>query len=228
MNSRSIIALFLFFAIQLHAQKAIEKVAPYALEYHQNRLDAFKKETKVIGKIVFLGNSITEFGPWAKLLNDSTIINRGIAGDNTFGVLDRLNEIVDLKPKHLFIKIGINDIAQNTADEVIIKNILKILARIKKDSPHTLLYVHSLLPTNDAVKKEYPNAFGKNKHVVFVNTKLRQLAKKSGYRYVNIYPLFTDNSGKLLEQYADNDGLHLNMEGYKLWTNFLKSNNFIK
>ncbi|HVU56438.1 MAG TPA: hypothetical protein VHD83_15340 [Puia sp.] len=42
------------------------------------------------GGTIFLGNSITEYGDWQRLLHDARVINRGIAGDNTFGILDRL------------------------------------------------------------------------------------------------------------------------------------------
>ena len=67
----------------------------YAKEHHQKRLAAFRSDPIVKGKIIFLGNSITEFGDWQKLLNDTTVVNRGIAGDNTFGVLARLDDVIN-------------------------------------------------------------------------------------------------------------------------------------
>ena len=56
-------------------------------EYWPTREAYFEKEPVVTGRIIFLGNSITQIGDWKKLLNDTTVINRGIGGDNTFGVL---------------------------------------------------------------------------------------------------------------------------------------------
>jgi len=105
------------------------------------------------GRVVFLGNSITEYGDWKKLLNDTTVINRGIAADNTFGVLERLEDVIALQPKRLFIEIGINDIAQNIPTEIIVRNILSIVERVTMRSPVTKIYVLSILPTNDNVKK---------------------------------------------------------------------------
>src|SRR5688572_15846507 len=85
-------------AIISFGQNAIYDTIQYAKEYHQERLALFKTEPVTKGKIIFLGNSITEFGNWKKLLNDSSIINRGIAGDNTFGVLARLEDVITRQP----------------------------------------------------------------------------------------------------------------------------------
>ena len=85
----------------------------YAKEYYQKRVVVFNNEPVVKHRIIFIGNSLTQFGDWNKLLDDSTVVNRGIAGDNTYGVLARLNDIIIRKPAKLFIEIGINDISQN-------------------------------------------------------------------------------------------------------------------
>src|SRR5258708_14309080 len=80
----------------------------YVKPYYQKRVSKFKSEPVKTGRVIFLGNSITEFGNWPNLLNDSTVLNRGIAGDNTFGGLERLGDIVIREPGKLFIKIVIN------------------------------------------------------------------------------------------------------------------------
>src|SRR4030095_7767016 len=78
-------------------------------EYYPLRVATFEKEPVVPGPITFLGNSIKQIGDWKKLLNDSTVINRGIAGDITFGVLKRLDDVARRQPSKLFLLIGIND-----------------------------------------------------------------------------------------------------------------------
>mgnify|MGYP000061554644 CR=1 FL=1 len=64
-------------------------------------------------EIIFLGNSITDIGEWTEVWQDIHVKNRGISGDNTFGVLARLDEVVSSKPSKIFIMIGINDISKN-------------------------------------------------------------------------------------------------------------------
>lgn len=223
----TLILVTLAFIATVNAQEKNNEVKPYALEHHQKRLEIFNSEPIVKNKIIFLGDSIIEFGDWAKLLNDSSVINRGIAGDNTFGVLNRLQDIINRQPSKLFIHIGINDISQNTPDKIIVANILSIVKKVRKDSPATLIYVSSILPTNDSVKTEYPDAYNKNGRVVKVNNQLKRNKKMLGFVYVDLYKKFHDADGKLLEKYADSDGLHLNSTGYQIWIDFLTNGNHL-
>jgi len=208
-------------------QNIVYDTIQYAKEHHQKRLILFKNEPILKGKIIFLGNSITEFGDWQKLLNDSTVINRGIAGDNTFGVLARLDDVINREPNKVFIKIGINDISQNIPVEIIVKNISTIVKSIKEKSPMTKIYIHSILPTNDNVKNEYPDAYNKNSLVNLVNKQLKKQAKKYNIIYIDINKIFSDKYGKLDIKYADSDGLHLNDFAYKTWIELLKSNKYL-
>ena len=80
-------------------------------KYYPKRIQEFKKESLEFGEIVFIGNSITEGGKdWSAKFGINHIRNRGIAGDLTDGVLQRLDEIIYFKPKAVFILIGINDL----------------------------------------------------------------------------------------------------------------------
>ncbi|MEO7990257.1 MAG: GDSL-type esterase/lipase family protein [Chryseolinea sp.] len=214
-------------SILSQGQNVIYDTIQYAKAYHQKRLAIFKSEPITKGHIVFLGNSITEFGDWQKLLNDTGVINRGIAGDNTFGVLARLEDVIVREPGKLFIKIGINDISQNIPIEIIVKNIFTMAERVKAKSPGTQIYVHSILPTNDNVKNEYPDAFNKNDRVRLVNDQLRQHAKTNQFMFIDLYKEFKDKDGKLNVKYADADGLHLNEVGYQTWIRLLKEKGYL-
>ena len=109
--------------------------------HYPERIASFKKDPLKAGDIVFLGNSLTEqAGDWSKRLNNPIIKNRGIAGDVTYGVLQRLNEIWYYKPTAVFILIGINDMFNEslTADYIAANN-LKIAEIIRSKSPNTNL-----------------------------------------------------------------------------------------
>jgi lysophospholipase L1-like esterase len=199
----------------------------YEREYYQQRVALFEREPVQKGRIIFLGNSITEFGDWKKLLNDSTVINRGIAADNTFGVLDRLEDVITRQPAKLFIKIGINDISQNIPVPIIVKNILTIVERVKASSPGTKIYVHSILPTNDNVKNNYPDAFNKGTQINSVNTQLKRRAKANKFTYIDLNRELRDKNGKLDIKYAEPDGLHLNNAGYQRWVQLLRKMNYL-
>lgn len=104
------------------------------------KLEAFQKEGINRKDVVFLGNSITAGTDWAKLLALPNAKNRGISGDITFGVLERLDQIILAKPSKVFVLIGINDISRNIPDSVILGNYKKIIQRIKEGSKKTKIY----------------------------------------------------------------------------------------
>ncbi|MBQ3447361.1 MAG: hypothetical protein IJG37_06945, partial [Synergistaceae bacterium] len=78
--------------------------------YYEKKLGEFRAMTRRTGGIVFLGDSITDFLDFDEFLPSHHVINRGIAGDTTHGVLYRLGEVISLRPRKLFILIGTNDI----------------------------------------------------------------------------------------------------------------------
>ncbi|HMJ69025.1 MAG TPA: GDSL-type esterase/lipase family protein [Cyclobacteriaceae bacterium] len=195
----------------------------YAPEYYAERVAQFKAEPVQKNGIIFLGNSIIEYANWRKLLGDSSVVNRGIAADNTFGVLRRLDDVVARKPRKLFIEIGINDVAQSIPADIIVENILAIVKRVHAESPGTRFFVISLLPTNDDVKNEYPDAFNKNHISESINNKLRRLAIDKAFTYVDVNKRIRDELGKLNRALASPDGLHLNEEGYRAFVKQLKA-----
>jgi lysophospholipase L1-like esterase len=171
-----------------------------------------------------LGNSITEGGNWKKLLKDSTVINRGISGDVTFGVINRLDEIVKRQPSKVFLLIGINDLSRKTPDEVILENLFSIVSKIRSGSPSTEVFVQSILPTNETFKNFIPNFKGKASSILTINTQLQRYANKMKFTYVDLYSKFLDANGLMDAKYAT-DGLHLNELGYQHWVSILRSTN---
>lgn len=164
--------------------------------------------------IVFLGNSITMRCDWAKLFNDQRLKNRGISGDITFGVLDRLDEVIAGHPKKIFILIGINDVSRNIPDSVIELNHRRIIARIRAGSPSTQIYFNTLLPVNASFNK-FKNHYGKDEHILAINKAIRKLKAKK-VTIIDLYPNFLDADNHLKAEYTA-DGLHPNDLGYQEW-----------
>ena len=127
--------------ISLSAQEAYQ----YNQFYYQ-RATLFEKLPIDSDDIVFLGNSITNGCEWHELFNNPNIKNRGISSDVSMGVYDRLDPIIKGKPAKIFLMIGINDIAHHLSTDSTVKNITKIIRKIKKEAPSTRLYIQSLFP----------------------------------------------------------------------------------
>ena len=213
-----------------HAQSEVTNqrlfdITPFLPELYARRVAQFEQEPVVTGRVIFLGNSITQGGKWDQLLGDDTVINRGIGGDITFGVLDRLEDVIRRKPSKLFIMIGINDIGKDIPDEVIADNYRKIIQQVQAGSPETVIYVQSLLPLNPAYPR-FPQHYDKEDHVLRVNRMLRGVAGATDTHFINLFPLFLNAQERLDEQYTG-DGLHLNDLGYQVWVDYLKQTGYL-
>lgn len=90
-----------------------------------------------ISKLICLGDSLTEgYGidlskRWTDLLKNELnikIVNKGISGDTTAGMLARFQTmVVDLKPSHVIIFGGTNDISLGLKNNVILSNIVAMV-----------------------------------------------------------------------------------------------------
>jgi lysophospholipase L1-like esterase len=198
---------------------------PFIPEHYPQRIAQFEKEPVITGRIIFLGNSITEMGNWSKLTGDSTVVNRGIGGDITYGVLKRLDDIIRRQPSKLFIMIGINDIGKDIPDAVIADNIRKIIQRVQNESASTTIYLESILPVNPDIKN-FPQHYDKNQHVVSTNVLLKNLSAETKINFIDTHSLFSDEEGKLKKEYTI-EGLHINTKGYDAWIKYLKDNHYL-
>lgn len=170
--------------------------------------------------IIFLGNSITAGVNWNELLDCNQAKNRGISGDTTFGILERLDEVTEGKPEKVFLLIGINDIARNYPDAIILKNYERIIGQIKKESPDTDIFIQTILPVNNTFDR-YPNHYNKDEHILHINKKLREIAKKESVELVDLHPYFLDENKRLKTSFTE-EGLHLNAAAYRHWAEILK------
>lgn len=185
----------------------------------------FKAEGISKKDFVFLGNSITAGADWAKLLNLPNAKNRGISGDITFGVLERLEEVIAAKPAKVFVLIGINDVSRNVPDSLILRNYKTIISRIKAGSKKTRIYFYTLLPVNSSFDK-FKNHYGKDGHILWLNSEIRKLADKK-VTVIDLYPHFLDAENHLKAELTK-DGLHLKPEGYQVWAEVLRKGGYLK
>ena len=175
-----------------------------------------------IGKkdIVMLGNSLTDGCEFNELMGNSHIKNRGIVGDIVQGMIDRIGPIIKGKPKKLFIMCGVNDISHGVTADSIARATERLIVMVQQGSPRTRIYLQSLLPFNNDVR-EWKLLVGRDHVVVEANALLEQVARRHGVTWINLYPLFADDQGRLRADLT-NDGLHLMGPGYLLWRDALR------
>lgn len=184
-------------------------------DYYRLKHSMFLNTPASEGSVIFLGDSLTDWLSLNELLPGIRVLNRGIAGDTTIGVLHRLDEVIRHKPAKLFLLIGTNDIAMGISERKITDNISEIISRIQEASPETAIYLQTLIPVNSMYM-----GYRHNMKIDTVNDVLRVIAGKKGCVLVDLYEIFAEN-GELPLRYTF-DGLHLNGEGAVKWTEYVK------
>ena len=195
-------------------------------------------------KLLFVGDSITDFwllddNPWVngqkygrpiwdesfgKPNSQNFGLNIGISGDRIEHVLYRITpkstgglgqlDSPDLNPEFIVTMIGINNTwaEEKPVADSVFEGVLAILRALHERKPKAHIILQALLPTQDE---------GKNRDVVRpVNERLQQEVSSlpfSGFiSFLDLYPFFVDGSGKQVSRLF-NDGLHPNVDGYRVW-----------
>lgn len=184
-----------------------------------HRVQHFGKLPERPGCIVFLGDSQVEQAEWHEIFGDiPAVLNRGISGDYTAGVLERLPEILRHKPLKIFLLVGVNDLFFGKTIAEIEADYRNIVQRTRAESPGSELYLLSILPVNNKVR----DIGMENSAIQAMNERIRQIAKDFALQYIDLYTPLTDLDGNLAAKFTD-DGLHINGLGYVVVKNELTS-----
>ena len=206
---------------RMQAQPTSTVDSNYVFSGYTESLAIFKKMPVLKKAVIFLGNSLTDAGRWNDILPELPVLNRGISGDISFGVLARLDEVIRHQPAKVFLMIGVNDLKRNIPTEYIIANYQKIVQKIREASPHTVIYLNSVLPINEQKLIE-PFRAVKNENINILNLALKEISMKNKkVRYVDLHPLLADTKGNLKPDITP-DGIHLEVAAYVDLVNYLK------
>ncbi len=169
-------------------------------------------------RVVFLGDSITDYWRLNEYFPDRDFVNRGIAGQTTGQMLGRMKaDVMDTHPHAVLILGGTNDLARGIPLTTIENNYLMIadLAAVEKIK----VIFASVLPVSDYHKDVNPaNERTPGRPPVFIkalNDWLQTFCSQRGYAYVNYFSPLADDTGQFKADLAD-DGLHPNPKGYRI------------
>ena len=195
-------------------------------DYYDCRLAAHRKAGMPTGALVWMGDSITEQGWWDFLTKEQKMVNRGIGGDNTRGMLARLPEILEFAPRKMFLMAGVNDLSGNRPVEEVAQNIRKMLEMVRERVPSCEVYLQSVITPNNEV---LAYAYIKNKQhlMVELNEKLKAMCDEGLATWVDLRPLLHNEKGELKEELTK-DGIHLHPEAYVMWVDHLKKMNYLR
>lgn len=175
--------------------------------YYYHKKSLFEQYKNLNVDVVFVGDSLTDFADWQELLPGISLVNRGIAGDTSSGVIERMDSILSTNAKCAFIMLGINDIAQQVGADITFDNYKQIVEVLTTDN--TKVFIQSTLYAGKA--KDHLN--GK---VKALNKKLEMFSNENALvTYIDINDRVSPR-GYLDVAYSQ-DAIHLNGKGYLVW-----------
>ncbi|WP_426064642.1 SGNH/GDSL hydrolase family protein [Flavobacterium sp. DSP2-3-1] len=186
------------------------------LNKYQNENANLKPVAQGDKRIVFIGDSITEF--WSVLNPEyfagKPYVNRGISGQTSPQILIRFRaDVIALKPATVVILAGINDIAGNTGPstlEMIANNIFSMAELAKANQIKVILC--SVLPAYDFSWKPNQNPAEK---VLALNKMIKKYADANNILYLDYFSAMADERNGLKTAYSE-DGVHPNNVGYQI------------
>ncbi|WP_298845815.1 GDSL-type esterase/lipase family protein [Clostridium sp.] len=177
-------------------------------------------------QVTFLGDNIVDKCNLNALFNDANIVNEGKAWDTTIDILNRLDDVIKIKPKTLFLHIGINDLKQTKGQiskiniDKSMQNYSDIIKIIKTKLPNTKIYIESILPVdNNIIAQKYKsdklyNFYISNDYIKVFNTNLKIIALENNVTYIN-HSTFNPTTETV-------DGIQPNVKGYFILKNDLQ------
>jgi lysophospholipase L1-like esterase len=170
------------------------------------------------GAVVFLGDSITQ--GWNDRLGAAfpgmKVVNRGIDGDTTRGVLIRLqDDVLALDPAAIVLLVGTNDLEEGATPEVAAGNVRLVLAAIEKRAARTPVVLCEVMPSSAGMKRPASA-------IKAMNALYREAATgRPQVTVLDTWTLFADGQGDAPAALFP-DLLHPNDAGYAQWAAALR------
>jgi lysophospholipase L1-like esterase len=210
----------ILFGLSANAQKFNEWIGLHVYAKANKELPPPAKGEK---RVVFIGNSITEF--WVKedpqFFKENNYIGRGIGGQTSPQMLSRFRQdVINLKPVVVVINAGTNDIAENTGTydaDFTLENI-KSMAELAKVQGIKVILT-SVLPASEIPwRQEIKDAPLK---IAVLNAGIKEYAASNGFAYIDYYSVMCDENKGLVKAYG-NDVVHPSLAGYKVMEDLVK------
>ena len=154
------------------------------------------------------GNAEHQYAYWMMQKHPEwEVLNRGIAGQNTIQVKDRLERELDtFKPDRVIILVGVNSLIQKWGPDFIQKHLREMYQTAQ--AKNVKVIACSIMPYDFAT----PLA---QQRLLAVNEWIKSYSQEHNLIFADTYSAFEDPA-KPFGLRASDDGLHPNVEGHKL------------
>jgi len=169
-------------------------------------------------RVVFLGDSITDYWKLSDYFPGKPYINRGIDGQTTPQMLVRFRQdVIDLHPKVVVMLAGTNDIAGVTGPTSNEDIEAKYASMAELARAHRIRMVFaSVLPVNNYTRDaEESFALRPRDRILALNQWLKDYCAKNRLVYLDYFSALVDERGMLKRALAE-DGLHPTDAAYRI------------
>ena len=175
-------------------------------------------------RVVFLGDSITEYWKLPNYFPGKPYINRGVDGQTTPEMLVRFRQdVIHLHPKVVVILAGTNDIAGVTGptfNEDIEANYAS-MAELARAHRIRMVFASVLPVHNYTHDAEESFALRPRARILALNKWLKDYCAKNRLVYLDYFSALVDERGMLQRALAD-DGLHPTDAGYRIMASLVE------
>lgn len=186
------------------------------IELHDKRM---REARKMSPKIVLLGNSIMhQWGGtpgymhtrdsvgWAKATAGKGVINMGTGWDKVENLLWRVchGALDGYTPQKIIVTIGVNNLNSGDSPQDISEGIRTLIKAIKIRQPKAQIKICGVFPMRSSEEK-----------IVSLNKLIEKVTEDEGVQFGNPGANLLMTNGKADQSLYQNDGLHLNANGYR-------------
>lgn len=173
------------------------------------------------GAVLFLGSSSIRL--WTTLAQDFPelqVLNRGFGGSEISDSVRYAPRIVlPYKPRMIVFYAGGNDINAGKTPEKVLQDFKEFVREVHKFLPRTRIVYISMNPAVSRWKKEPQFVEGNRLIEDYVQSAAK---KKMPLNFLDSHTKLLSATGEARPEIYRTDGLHLNSQGYQLWTAILR------
>ena len=177
-----------------------------------------QKNPPPINCTMFIGSSsIRRWSTLAEDFPEINVVNRGFGGSKTSDILHFFDQLIPtVQPQNIVFYCGENDIAKGASPEVPANNWKTFVERVRSVRPDTKFYYIPIKPN--------PKRWNFWPKYQAANLLIEEYCKSDPkITYIGTIPLrMLASNGKPRPCIYDSDLLHLNTDGYKIWTNEIR------
>ncbi len=175
-----------------------------------------RQEQPPQGAILFVGSSTIAMWDLKKCFPELQTINRGFGGSHFSDVAHYADRVIrPYHPMTIVLYAGDNDIASGKSPERVFADFEAVMNSIHRAFRDVRVLVLSIKPSIAR--------WDKYEKMQQVNRLMSNLAERNPQlEYVELGPTLLDANGKPRPDLFLKDGLHMNPEGYRLWSDMLE------